>query len=145
MRKDLLAKRHKRLLEKREALKAKALASQDVNEVRSINEQLEELNEEISEVAEEISAIESEEAERAAAQQGEQRSAPPAGAQKVNGGITASFSAGANNSQQRENSDPFSTMEYRQAFMKYAQTGAAIPVNLYQRRFRAGRKGKEGA
>lgn len=131
MRKDVLKKRHTRLLQKRDALKAKALASADVNEVRSINEQIDELNDEISDVADEISAIEEE--ERAASEQGEQRANPPANATLVNGQITASFAAGANNSQQRENSDPFSTLEYRQAFMKYAQTGAEIPVSLYQR------------
>ena len=35
--------------------------------------------------------------------------------------------------QQRDNADPFATMEYRQAFMHYAQTGTPIPENLYQR------------
>lgn len=130
MRKDVLAKRQKRLLEKRDALKAKALASTDVNEVRSINEQLEDLNEEITEVAEEIRAIEIDEA---AAEQGETRSAVPANAQLVNGNVVAGFGLNTTVTQQRENTDPFATMEYRQAFMKYAQTGAEIPVNLYQR------------
>lgn len=131
MRKDVLAKKHQRLLQKRDALKAKALASSDVNEVRSINEQIDDLNEEITETADEIAAIEAD--ERAAQEQGEQRSNPPANAQLVNGGIAASFSAGANNNQQRDNTDPFATLEYRQAFMRYAQTGEAIPANLYQR------------
>lgn len=131
MRKDVLAKRHKRLLEKRDALKAKALASADVNEVRSINEQIEDLNDEITDTAEEIAAIESE--ERAAAEQGETRSAPPANAQLVNGNVVASIGMGATNEQTRDNTDPFATMEYRRAFMRYAQTGEAIPANLYQR------------
>lgn len=124
-RKEVLAKRHARLLQKRDALKAKALASSDVNEVRSINDQLDELNDEITDVADEIAAIEEE--ERSAAAHGEQRSAPPANATKVNGGITASFSAGANNDQTRENTDPLSTMEYRQAFMRFVQNGTPIP------------------
>lgn len=132
MRKDVLKKKHQRMLQKRDALKAKALASSDVNEVRSINEQIDDLNEEITEVSEEIAAIEEE--ERAAQEQGETRSAPPANAQLVNGGIAASFNTGANAAdQQRDNSDPFSTLEYRQAFMRYAQTGETIPVKLYQR------------
>ena len=131
MRKDVLTKRHKRLLEKREALKTKALASTDVNEVRSINDQIEEINEEITDVADEIAAIESE--ERAAAEQGETRNAPPANAQLKNGNIVGAFSQTTNATQKRENNDPFATMEYRQAFMNYAQTGTAIPVNLYQR------------
>lgn len=131
MRKKILEKRHKRLLEKREALKAKALASQDVEEVRSINAQIEELNEEISECKEELDAIAEE--ERAAQQNNEQRETPPAHAQLVNGSVVGAFNAPAQANQQRENADPFATLEYRQAFMRFAQTGAAIPTNLYQR------------
>lgn len=131
MRKDVLKKRHERMLAKRDALKAKALASEDVNEVRSINEQIEELNEEITDVADEIAAIEEE--ERAAEQNGENRNAPPANATLVNGNIAASFSQNGNADQQRQNDDPFATMEYRRAFMRYAQTGEPIPENLYQR------------
>lgn len=131
MRKSILEKRFKRLTEKRDALKAKALASEDVNEVRSINSQLEELNEEISEVKEEIDAIEQE--ERDAQQNSEQRAMPPANAQKVNGNIVGAFNQNPPADQKRENSDPFATLEYRQAFMKYAQTGTPIPEKLYQR------------
>jgi HK97 family phage major capsid protein len=58
---------------------------------------------------------------------------PPEGAKLVNGGIVGSFGMGAAPTQQRENVDPFGTMEYRMAFMKHAQTGAEIPANLYQR------------
>lgn len=131
-RKDILKKRHERMLAKRDALKNKALASSDVNEVRSINEQIEEMNAEIADVQDEINAIEDE--ERAAQQQeNEQRSAPPANAQLVNGQAVAGFNMGASANQARENADPFATLEYRQAFMRYAQTGEAIPANLYQR------------
>ena len=124
MRLDILKKKHKRLLEKREALKAKAMASTDVNEVRSINESVEEMNEEIAEVAEEINAIEE-----------EQRSAgtvtPPVTATKVNGNMTVTGSfAQDDGTQKRDNVDPLEKMEYRNAFMKYVQTGAAIPTEL---------------
>ena len=131
MRKDFLKKRHTRLLEKREALKAKALASSDVNEVRSINEQIEDMNAEINDVADEIAAIEAE--ERSAAEQGEVRGNIPANATLVNGNVVGAFGQTANANQARENDDPFNTMEYRSAFMRYAQTGETIPVNLYQR------------
>ena len=131
-RKDILKKRHERMLAKRDALKNKALASADVNEVRSINAQIEELNADIADVQEEINAIEEE--ERAAQQNGNvQRNAPPANAQLVNGQAVAGFNMGANANQARDNSDPFGTLEYRQAFMRYAQNGDAIPANLYQR------------
>ena len=131
-RKDVLKKRHERMLAKRDALKNKALASTDANEVRSINEQIEEMNADIADVQAEIDVIESE--ERAAQQrENEQRSTPPANAQLVNGQAVAGFNMGASGNQARENADPFSTLEYRQAFMRYAQTGDVIPTNLYQR------------
>lgn len=126
MRKAILEKRHQRLINKRDALKQQALASEDVNEVRSINAQIDDLNEEINDIADEIKAIEEDEKRNAN---------PPANAQKVNGQFTASasFKQGEEGSQKRSVDDPFATMEYRQAFMRYAQTGTEIPANLYQR------------
>lgn len=133
MRKKILEKRMARLKEKRDSLKAKALASEDVNEVRSINSQLEDVNAEIEETQEELNAIVEEERMAANADTAEQRSTPPANAQIVNGGIVGAFGQTTSVNQTRENVDPFGTVEYRQAFMRYAQTGAAIPENLYQR------------
>ena len=131
-RKEILTKRLLRLQAKKKTLVERAQASEDVKEVRSINEQLEELNAEIDETQAEIDAIEEE--ERAGQPvTDQQRQGPPATAQTVNGGITASFSQNPAPAQARDNSDPFATMEYRQAFMKYAQTGTPIPANLYQR------------
>lgn len=126
-RKKILEKRLARLNAKKESLKQRAFASADVNEVRSIQDEINELDAEISETTEEIAAIDEE---------NEQRSTPsimipPVGATLVNGNTVGTFNVGAN--QQRENSDPFATMEYRKAFMRYAQTGEAIPTNLYQR------------
>ena len=54
MRKTRLEKKLAKLNSKRDALTARALASQDANEVRSINEQLAEVNDEINDVNEEI-------------------------------------------------------------------------------------------
>ena len=126
MRKTILEKRMQRLNEKKEKLTAKCNASTDANEVRSLTEELEEVNAEINETKEEISAIETE--ERAAA-----NVEPPKNAQLVNGQVVAGFGTPASPSQKRENTDPFATLEYRQAFMKYAQTGEAIPASIYQR------------
>lgn len=131
MRKSMLEKKLARLTKKRDDLNARAQASEDIAEVRSIHEQIKDVNEDIADVQEELKAIEEE--ERAAQAEGEQRSAPPANATLVNGQAVAGFNMGASGTQTRENTDPFATMEYRQAFMKYAQTGADIPVNLYQR------------
>lgn len=131
MREEILKKKQKRLEEKRDALKAKALASENADEVRSINAQMEDVNAELGEVREELAVL-AEEA-RAAAEAMEQRTAPPAGAHLVNGEVVAGFSQTGTVTQKRENVDPFGTLEYRQAFMAYAQTGQAIPTNLYQR------------
>ena len=136
MRKKILEKRLARLNEKKNALAARANASQDANEVRSINEELTDLNAEIEETQAEIDAIAEEEAEAtrsAQAAANDTREMPPANAQHVNGGIVASFGQTTKASQARDNGDPFATLEYRQAFMRYAQTGEAIPENLYKR------------
>lgn len=120
MRKEILAKKHKRLLEKRDALKSKALASDDVNEVRSINEQLEDISAEIEETEAEIQAIEEE--ERAADQNNEDRELPPKDAQMRGAKILGSFGA--------ENRDvnPLESAEYRSAFKAYVQAGTPIPA-----------------
>ena len=129
MRVEILRKRMQRLIDKRDKLTERGLSSEDANEVRSINETVADINAEISEIREEIEAIESEqrEAEKEAV---ETREVIPAGAQIVNANVNGSF--GQVTTQVR-NDDPFATLEYRQAFKKYAQTGEIIPVSLYQR------------
>ena len=114
MRKKILQKRLARLQEKRNALIARGQASQDVNEVRSINDQVSDLDAEISEVNEEIEAIDAAEEEARAAAQ----STVP-----VNADIVASFST-------REAKKDETEMEYRQAFMAYVQKGTPIPAEL---------------
>ncbi len=151
MRKKYLEKRLARLIEKRDKLAQRALASEDANEVRSINDELAELNEDITDTQEELDAIKADEAAASNAgnddssAQNQQRSQPPANAQHVNAGVVGSFGMGATNSQQRENTDPYATMEYRQAFMRYAQTGEAIPENLARRDNMAANINKLGA
>lgn len=129
-RKTILEKRLARLKSKKEALAKRALESQDVNEVRSINEKLSEINEEIDEAQEEIDAIIAD--EKAA----EQRSSDPvsgatpipANAHQVNGNVAGSFQTQL----QIENRDvnPIATMEYRKAFMAYVQNGTPIPAEV---------------
>lgn len=133
-RKAILEKRLARLEAKKAKLVQRSTESQDVNEVRSINEELEDVNAEIAEAKAEIEAIEEEEEREAkAGEQLENRSQIPANATLVNPTKVTHFDQGATNVQTRENDDPFATMEYRKAFMKYAQTGEAIPAALYQR------------
>ena len=120
MRKDILEKRHKRLLEKRDALKNKALASNDVNEVRSINEQLDDIGAEIEETAAEIAAIEEE--ERAADQKNEDRELPPKDAEMRGAKMLGSFG------EEKRDVNPLESAEYRSAFKAYVQAGTPIPA-----------------
>lgn len=132
MRKKTLEKRMQRLVAKKQKLTERCNASTDVAEVRDLTDQLDDVNAEIAETQEELDAIEAEEreAEQAAT---ETRELPPANAKLVNGNVVGSFGQQATAIQTRDNDDPFGTMEYRQAFKRYAQTGQAIPANLIQR------------
>lgn len=124
MRKKRLEKRLAKLMAKCDALKQRALASEDVNEVRSIQDELTDINDEIEDVKDELAEIAEDEKD-------EQRSqVPPVGATQVNGGIMASFAAAPAPTQQRSNENPLETMEYRQAFKNYIQRGEAIPAKL---------------
>lgn len=119
--KKLIQKRNARITEIRNLI----AASNDVNEVRSLTAEAEELKEEVKEAEEKLHEIEAEE-QRAAQVEAETRSAVPANAQLVNGHVTATFGQATSADQARENVDPLSTMEYRQAFMKYVQNGTPI-------------------
>ena len=124
-RKQILEKRLQRLNARKQNLAARAQASSDVSEIRSINSQLEDINDEIEETQDELDAINAE------GQQTDSRSAAvPEGAKLVNGNVVGSFKAPTAT---RENEDVFASMEYRKAFMKYAQTGEAIPTSIIQR------------
>ena len=114
MRKKILEKRLARLQTKRAALIAKGNASEDVNEVRSINEQVTDIDAEIGETQEEIQAIDAAEAE---ARSAAQATVP------VNGQIVGAFTTETRTAEDTE-------MEYRQAFMAYVQKGTPIPAEL---------------
>ena len=125
MRKSRLEKKLAKLMNKRDDITARALASQDANEVRSLNEQLADVNDEINDVNEELAEI-AEEEKRAAAP-----AAVPANARPVNGEIRAAFAVKADPTKTQDtNVNPYETEEYRRAFMAYVQRGAAIPQKL---------------
>lgn len=126
MKKAALEKRMQRLLAKKAKLAERCQASTDAAEVRDLTEQLEDVNADIAETQEELDAIA---AEEAAAE--EARSNPPASATLVNAGVVAQFGMGAQ--QSRADEDIYASMEYRKAFMKYAQTGEIIPAELNKR------------
>jgi HK97 family phage major capsid protein len=117
MRKTFLEKRKARLAEKRDALTNKALASENADEVRSINAQIAEINDELEDVNGELEVLAEE--ERNANPQ-----SVPANAELRNGQKVGSYKV------EERHDDPYASMEYRKAFMAYAQTGKAIPEEL---------------
>lgn len=125
MRKEYLMKKLNRLNEKKKGLSERCNASADAVEVRSLITELNDVNEEIAEVQAELDMIEQE--ERQAKQDAEQRTVP-AGAELVNPLKKATFT------DQRSAEDPFGTMEYRKAFMAYAQRGENIPAKYFEKR-----------
>lgn len=125
-RKKILQKRLARLQAKKAKLVERCNASTDVNEVRSLTEELEDVNAEINETEEELAAIPDEEPAAPAEPEGEEaRANIPANATPVNMGITATFGMGATGAQSRANEDPFASMEYRMAFKDYVQRGVS--------------------
>ena len=129
-RKEFLEKRLARLQEKKTNLMARAQASTDADEVRSINAQMEELNDEINECQEEINAI-AEDMRAAETADLEKRDQVPANATVVNGNVVGSYGQAISTEQKRsEDEDPTSTMEYRQAFKAYVQKGTPMPTQL---------------
>lgn len=121
-----LKRRLKRLEAKRARITERANASEDVNEVRSLTEELEDVNAEIEEVREEIEDLEAAEGDEGAddGEDNATRSAVPAGATLVNGQVRGSFVAGS-----EDEVEPTATMEYRTAFMAYVQKGTPITRN----------------
>lgn len=104
------------LLEKRLAviaaqindITARAEASQDAAEVRSMTKQLAELRSEESEIRASLAKAEP--------------MTPPAGATLVN--------AGAQHFNTKRSENPLETVEYREAFREYVQRGVAIPTEF---------------
>lgn len=132
-RKERLNARLLRLQNKKNQLDARCNASTDAAEVRSMTEELNDINADIADVQAEIAEAEAEERAAAQADTAEKRSTPPAGASVVNPvSVTGTVISSTQTPDARSN-DPFATMEYRRAFMEYAQRGTPIPANLVQR------------
>lgn len=126
MRKKILQKRRQRLVEKKNGLQQRALASTDAAEVRGINDQIADLNAEIQEVDDELQAIEEEEQNRSAdpVQAGAQI---PQGAQ-VRGGTTVGSFQPAQPAQPEV--PTLASVEYRSAFRAYVTEGTPIPAQF---------------
>lgn len=119
MRKKILEQRMQRLLDKKQKLSQRCDASTDVNEVRSLTEQLDDVKAEIAETQAELDAIAEEEASQ------EARGKAPENAQLVGGEVLGAFSA----KKEERKEDFFESMEYRSAFMQYVQKGTPITRN----------------
>lgn len=129
-RKKILEKRLARLQAKKNTLTQRALASQDAGEVREINSQLEDVNAEIAETQDEIEAIKEE--QNSGANPNEGTEPVPQNAEQRGGNPLAAFAA-ATVPQTRSNEQPFTSLEYRRAFMAYVQRGTTIPRDVITR------------
>ncbi|WP_375104939.1 phage major capsid protein [Paenibacillus sp. RS8] len=128
--KDFLKKLLKNKEEARSALKDKGLKSNDIVEVRSIGAQVEAIDAEIAELRQQLESMPDDPIAGGNTQTDpEQRGAgqPPAGNAAM-AQFLKSFNIGSQ-SQERSNepADPYSTIEYRNAFMIYAKTGEIKP------------------
>lgn len=121
MRKDILEARLARLSDKIKDLEARALESQDVEEVRGINAQIKDINTDIDETRAELDAIEAE--SRAAEPVKVDENIP----QEAEKRTMENFEI---KNETRTNENPLESMEYRKAFMAYAQKGQEIPAEL---------------
>lgn len=127
MRKKILEQKLQRLNAKKQKLNERCSASTDVNEVRSLTEELDEVNAEINETQSEIDAIVEEERSKQNST-AEVRQTVPANAQPVNAGIVASFNAPTDN--KRQEGHVLESMEYRTAFMNFVQKGTPMPKEV---------------
>lgn len=128
--KDFLKKLIKAKNDRLMQIRAAVDASNNVNEVRSLTNEATQLQTEVREAEAELAKLEAEEQRAAQQKAEEQRNAQqqiPADAQLHNPQVNGSFRQASAEGEQRDE-DPTSTMEYRQAFMAYVQTGTPIQV-----------------
>lgn len=116
-------KRLAKLIAKRDALATRANETQDINELRSINAQLDEINGEIDDVKEEVDARSATPVAGAA-----EPAAVPDGAQQRGFNPIASFAA--RQSAPAPVADAHDTPEYRTAFMEYVCRGVEMPAEM---------------
>lgn len=104
----------------RENLKKRALESEDINEVRSLNSQIDAINDEIRDAQSQLDAIEQAEQQRGNGEHldGEQRGFNPLQSYGLNGGGD------------QRNLEGIDSVEYRTAFMDNVLHGTDIPAEL---------------
>lgn len=124
---------------RKQELAKRAKATEDIAELRSINEELEGLNNEITELNNMVAEIEAEEARGQQIDPNIAAMTPPAGqVQEPNNrsnlpsgiaNVLGTFTATGQPTQQRaqEPEDRYATLEYRKAFMDYCVSGKISP------------------
>ena len=133
MRKKFLERRLARLRAKVTKLMERGNASQDIAEVRAINQEINDLNEEIDEYQAELDEI-IEEEQRANDPGAVPMSGDPIPHNAVRVGDPAAGQMRASFQAPTTETGPIhGTMEYRRAFMNYVQRGTPIPENLVVR------------
>ena len=129
-RKQILEKRMLRLNAKKQQLEARAKASTDAAEVRSLTESLTDINEEIAETRAELDLIEAEERSTEPPAYGEKA---PEQSEVRNAGIVASFGAAQLPQSEQREENVLESAEYREAFRTLWTRGTPIPADLNAR------------
>lgn len=124
--KKYLEKRLAKLTTKKNELAGKASTTEDINELRTINAQIDEINGDIADINEQLADMRDAEP---AEGEGEQRGAIPAGAE-MHGYNPISRHATPATAATAATVDATDTPEYRAAFMEYVCRGTAIPADV---------------
>ncbi|MGN1122365.1 MAG: phage major capsid protein [Eubacteriales bacterium] len=130
-RKQILERKKQRLEAKRAELLARSQTSEDVAELRAINEQLTSIAEDLQDVVDELAMLANDEGDGMRDGDGdkegedEERSAAPApeAVQTRGGNPMASYGQTQPQTQTREAESYLDSMEYRKAFANYVRTG----------------------
>lgn len=129
--KDFLKKLLKQKEEKRSTLKQRGDSSEDVNVVRSIIGEIEEIDKEIAELRQQIEALPDDPIAGGATPPTEGRSQQvtvgAGGSSGQMAQVMATFGMANPNQRSQAPSDPYGTIEYRQAFMAFAVRGEIKP------------------
>lgn len=136
--KEILQKRIDKLEVKKDDIKKRADASTDIEEVRSLTSELADIIDELNELKSELSKLEGAEDNsnnnsNENDTENNQRSAIPSNAVKVNDLAGLNTVASFKNVRSADSDDAYASMEYRKAFMNYAQRGVAIPDKFQKR------------
>lgn len=148
-RKKILERRKARYEKKRAELLKRSEESEDVKEVRAINKQLQDIADELKDITDELEAIADEESgsnsdggdgDGDGSQDGDnsqteegRSAATSATLETRNSNIVASYGQNVP-TERRESQNLLESMEYRQAFAKYVQTGDATNLDALQSR-----------